>query len=40
VKGGDYTPEEVVGNDMCEVRIFNYVEGYSSTKYIRDINNR
>ena len=40
VKGGDYTPEEVVGNDICEVRIFNYVEGYSSTKYIRDINNR
>ena len=27
VKGGDYKPEEVVGNDLCEVKIFNFVDG-------------
>ena len=40
VKGGDYSVESVVGNDLCEVRIFNYVEGYSTTKTIQDIVNR
>ena len=28
VKGGDYTSDEVVGNDICEVRIFKYIDGY------------
>lgn len=40
VKGGDYTQDEVVGNKLAEVRIFNYVEGYSTTKTIQDIANR
>ena len=40
VKGGDYAIENVVGNDICEVRIFNYVKGYSTTKVIRDIDDR
>ena len=40
VKGGDYKIEEVVGSDLCEVKIFNYVEGYSTTKKIQDITNR
>ena len=40
VKGGDYNIESVVGNDLCEVRIFNYVEGYSTTKTIQHIINR
>ena len=40
VKGGDYKVEEVVGNNICEVRIFNYVKGYSTTKTIQDIGNR
>jgi len=31
VKGGDYTPHEVVGNDLCTVKIFNYIKGYSTT---------
>jgi rfaE bifunctional protein nucleotidyltransferase chain/domain len=31
VKGGDYTPEQVVGYDLCEVRIFKIVEGHSSS---------
>ena len=34
VKGGDYNPEEVVGSGLCEVRIFNYIEGYSTTKVL------
>ena len=37
VKGGDYSPEDVVGNDIAEVRIFKYVKGYSTTKIIQDI---
>ncbi len=40
VKGGEYKIEEVVGSDLCEVKIFNYVEGYSTTKKIQDITNR
>lgn len=37
VKGGDYKIEDVVGKDFCEVRIFNYVEGYSTTNTIQNI---
>ena len=40
VKGGDYKIEDVVGSDICEVRIFDYVEGYSTTKKIQDIASR
>lgn len=40
VKGGDYKPEEVVGKEIAEVRIFNYVEGYSTTKTIQHIVDR
>ena len=40
VKGGDYRPHEVVGNKIGRVVIFNYVEGYSTTKKIKDITNR
>ena len=36
VKGGDYNEEDVVGNDLCQVRIFEYVPGYSTTKTIQD----
>lgn len=39
VKGGDYTPEQVVGGDFVqsyggEVRIFPLVEGHSTTQII------
>ena len=34
VKGGDYKPEEVVGSDIAEIRIFNFVKGYSTTKVL------
>jgi D-beta-D-heptose 7-phosphate kinase/D-beta-D-heptose 1-phosphate adenosyltransferase len=38
VKGGDYKAEEVAGFDLCEVRIFNTVEGYSSSELINRIS--
>jgi D-beta-D-heptose 7-phosphate kinase / D-beta-D-heptose 1-phosphate adenosyltransferase len=34
VKGGDYTPDQVVGFDLAEVRIFNFVDGKSTTATI------
>ncbi len=37
VKGGDYKPQDVVGKDICEVKIFNNVPGYSTTKAIQNI---
>ena len=40
VKGGDYEREKVVGSDLCEVKIFEYVDGYSTTKTIQNIANR
>lgn len=40
VKGGDYTPDKVVGGDLCEVKIFQYVNGYSTTKAIQDLTDR
>ena len=40
VKGGDYKPEDVVGNNLCEVAIFDYVKGYSTTKTIQNISGR
>lgn len=40
VKGGDYKAEDVVGYNLCEVKIFNYVNGYSTTQTIERINNR
>ena len=35
VKGGDYTPSQVVGNDLAKVKIFNYLEGYSTTSILQ-----
>ena len=40
VKGGDYTPEEVVGNDLAEVVIFGTIHGYSSTEIIKASSDR
>ena len=37
VKGGDYKPEEVAGHDLCEVKIFETLAGYSSTAIIQKI---
>ena len=38
VKGGDYNAEDVIGKELCEVRIFNYIDGYSTTKSIQRFN--
>jgi len=35
VKGGDYKEEEVVGRDLADVKIFNFIEGYSTTKTLK-----
>ena len=40
VKGGDYKKEQVVGYGLADVIIFNYLNGYSTTKTIKDISNR
>lgn len=41
IKGGDYTPETVLGREYCdEVKIFDFVDGYSSTKMIEKIKNQ
>jgi D-beta-D-heptose 7-phosphate kinase/D-beta-D-heptose 1-phosphate adenosyltransferase len=37
VKGGDYLPQEVVGAEMAEIQIFNFIQGYSSTAVINKI---
>lgn len=37
VKGGDYLPSDVVGYDLCEVRIFDTLKGYSSTSVINSL---
>jgi len=36
VKGGDYTVETVVGNDLAEVVIFPTVKGYSTTDILKE----
>ena len=40
VKGGDYNEEDVVGNDISKVVIFDYIENYSTTKTIQHISSR
>jgi rfaE bifunctional protein nucleotidyltransferase chain/domain len=37
VKGGDYKPDEVVGNYLCEVKIFDFVDGYSTTNIVNKL---
>ena len=34
VKGGDYKKEDVVGNEITEVRIFKLIDGYSTTSIL------
>lgn len=40
VKGGDYNQSNVVGSDLAKVLIFNYIDGYSTTKIIEKIKTR
>jgi len=38
VKGGDYYTNEVVGSELAEIRIFEFIDGYSSTSIINKIS--
>ncbi len=40
VKGGDYAIEDVVGNDLAKVIIYDFIDGYSTTKTIERASNR
>lgn len=40
VKGGDYEKEKVVGNEIAEVIIYDYIEGYSTTRVIQSLADR
>lgn len=40
VKGGDYKEGAVVGSDLANVHIFEFINGYSTTKIIENISNR
>lgn len=33
-KGGDYSPKDVVGNDLAKVVILPYLSGYSTTRIL------
>ena len=38
-KGGDYMPDNVVGNDLAIIKIIPYTTGYSTTEFIERIRN-
>ena len=40
VKGGDYSPDQVVGSGLAEIKIFEYIDGHSTTKIIKNLGNR
>lgn len=40
VKGGDYKEKDVVGYGFSRIVIFNYIDGYSTTKTIKSISGR
>lgn len=37
VKGGDYEADEIIGREYAEVKIFNFVNGFSTTATINKI---
>jgi len=37
-KGGDYTPDTVIGNELAEVVIIPYIDGYSTTNILERTN--
>jgi len=39
VKGGDYKAEDVIGHEIADVKIFNYIDGYSTTRILENKNN-
>jgi len=38
VKGGDYTVETTVGNEMADVKIFPTVKGFSTTNILNKVH--
>ena len=38
VKGGDYTVETTVGNELADVRIFPTVKGFSTSSIVDKVN--
>tara|TARA_A100001515_G_scaffold137310_1_gene129793 strand:+ start:3933 stop:4322 length:390 start_codon:yes stop_codon:yes gene_type:complete len=37
VKGGDYKKEDIVGGNFCkDVKIFKYIDGYSTTSILKN----
>lgn len=40
VKGGDYRPQDVVGYGICDVEIFNFIEGFSTSRIIQSLSHR
>lgn len=40
VKGSDYKFDEVVGKDFAKIILFDYIDGYSTTKIVQNIINR
>lgn len=38
VKGGDYKKDEVIGREVAEVLIFDFIPGYSSSSIIEELN--
>jgi len=34
VKGGDYAAEDIAGSDIAMVKIFDYIDGYSTTRIL------
>ena len=40
VKGGDYEASDVIGADLAEVRIYKFINGYSTTQIIERLSNR
>ena len=40
VKGGDYKVDQVVGHKIAEVKIFELIDGLSTTKTFENISNR
>jgi len=38
VKGGDYKPDQVIGNELAKVVIVPYVEGFSTTNILEKLN--
>jgi rfaE bifunctional protein nucleotidyltransferase chain/domain len=40
VKGGDYAKEDVIGSEHAKVMLFDFVDGYSTTKIAQRTINR